>query len=222
MKLFNEEFNDIYRQLLKMGNLAKEQMTDLPDVLFKQDQNTIHSLIKGDLAVDHLDQDIHQRVLELIVFQPPMPSELQQLSAIMRVAREIERIGDQIVNIAEVGETFRKNGVLEIGGEIEKTIKEMNEKSETMFNQALIMLGERDYGQGETIEEQDEVVDHLFQRIQALIQEEMKLNVQRIPQLSPLFFVIRYYERLADHVVNIVTKMKESQEEGAGYGLVDD
>ncbi|GAJ99722.1 PhoU domain-containing protein [Geomicrobium sp. JCM 19055] len=105
---------------------------------------------------------------------------------------------------------------------MKKKIKEMNSKSETMFNEALIMLKERDYRQGETIEEQDEVVDHLFQNIQALIQEEMKLNVQRIPQLSPLFFVIRYYERLADHVVNIVTKMKESQEEGAGYGLVDD
>ncbi|EZH67089.1 hypothetical protein DH09_03905 [Bacillaceae bacterium JMAK1] len=222
MKLFNEEFNDIYQQLLKMGKLAKEQMTDLTDVLFKRDQNTIRSLIKGDQAVDHLDQDIHHRVLELIVFQPPMPSELQQLSAIMRVAREIERIGDQIVNIAEVGETLRINGVLEIGGEIEERIKEMNARSEIMLSEALTMLEQRDYRQDDSIEEKDEVVDHLFQHIQALIQEEMKSNVQRIPQLSPLFFVIRYYERLADHVVNIVTKMKESQEEGAGYGLVDD
>ncbi|MFB4158534.1 phosphate signaling complex protein PhoU [Geomicrobium sp. JSM 1781026] len=223
MKYFHQEMRKIEKQLYKMGVATKVQMERVPTALFSKDEKHATQLISEDETIDRFDQQVHTDVLNLIMLQPPLPHELRVLTSMMRVARELERMGDQIVNIAEIAKERTTDPKAQFNSEkVEQAVREMNHISLEMMSHALSMMKEQDYQDYDALEQQDEHVDALFYTMQKQLSTEMKQDPLRIDSLAPFFLVARYQERIADHVVNIVRKLKESQEEGVVYGLDSD
>ncbi|QDI91123.1 phosphate signaling complex protein PhoU [Salicibibacter halophilus] len=212
MTNFSNEVQTIERDLLSMGDEVLHQMEQLNDVFFAPNKDA-NGLIQQDEMVDKYDRQIHTSILHLISLQQPLPEELKTLTTMMRMARELERIGDQIVNVAELKIELDVNDLRPyvsdsfVGG-----YKEMLDLSTDMLTQTLEGMKDKSHQSVKKVEHQDEDVDALFFSLQQQIIYDMKETPEQIEKLAPLFLAIRYVERMADHVVNINRRLSENHE----------
>src|SRR5690625_3953322 len=101
MTTFSRAIDNIEKKIIEMGKLVHLELTGIQNLLSGRKEHD-YDVFELDVKVDKLDEDIHSEIIQLIIIQPPLPQELQALTAMMRVSRELERLGDQTVNIAEV------------------------------------------------------------------------------------------------------------------------
>jgi phosphate transport system protein len=191
---------EIDASLKQMGELVADQLTRAIHSFMTQDVPMAQAVIAGDDAIDTLDETIEKNALELISLQQPADYDLRFLNAAMRISRELERISDYSCDIAE--------GILQLPQvtpffkpltdltKMAALVQAMLEKSlKAHFAKDLRVAGEMD--------DDDRAVDTLFT---ALLQELVALMKERpevIEQASAILLVVRYLERIGDHVVNI-------------------
>ncbi|WP_281381377.1 phosphate signaling complex protein PhoU [Geomicrobium halophilum] len=211
MSNFSIKVKSIEWELYEMGQTVAAQMENVKDVLFEDRSKTIvKELIERDKEVDQKDNRIHSSIIHLIILQPPLPEELRALTMMMRIAREFERIGDQVVNIAEIRiESDVDNLKLYTSEAFEKGYIKMLQLSGKMMAETLEAMTNKDRDLKGQIEQLDEEVDDLFFYLQHQIVQDMKESPGIIEKLAPLFLVIRYVERMADHVVNVSRRLRE-------------
>ncbi|QQK77252.1 phosphate signaling complex protein PhoU [Salicibibacter cibarius] len=203
MTNFSNEVQMIERDLLSMGEEVLHQMENVKDVFFipTKDANVV---IQQDESIDAFDHQIHTSILHLISLQQPLPEELRTLTTMMRMAREFERIGDQVVNVAELKKELDVDDLRPyVSASFVDGYKEMLQVSTAMLTKTLEGMRAGTPQSDKSVEQMDEDVDALFFSLQQRIIRDMKETPDQIEKLAPLFLAIRYVERMADHVVNI-------------------
>lgn len=205
MTNFSRELKNIEADLVKMGEAVAGQLEQVKDILLEEHTGPdVQRLLEKDNDIDAFDRHIHTSILHLISLQPPLPEELQALTTMMRMAREFERIGDQVVNIAELK---TETGVEALKHHVSATFADgymrMQQVSMDMLARTLEGMQSQTYSADERVEQMDENVDELFSDLQQQVIRDMKANPQQLEKVAPLFLAIRYVERIADHVVNI-------------------
>ncbi|WP_246476767.1 phosphate signaling complex PhoU family protein [Salicibibacter cibi] len=203
MTNFSNEVETIERDLLSMGEEVLHQMEQMRDVFFIPNKDA-SVVIQQDATIDAFDRQIHTSILHLISLQQPLPEELRTLTTMMRMAREFERIGDQVVNVAELKKELDVDDLRPyVSTLFVDRYKEMIQVSTDMLTRTLEGMRARASQTDKSVEQMDEDVDALFFSMQQLIIRDMKETPEQIEKLAPLFLAIRYVERMADHVVNI-------------------
>ena len=202
---FFEEVERLNQDVLQMGKLVSRLMNSSINCLIYGDKYTARKLIKKDKAIDQYDEEINARVFQLITIQPPLPEELKNLSAIIRIIRELERIGDNAVNISEITQSIS----LSKEKEIVEVIQNMQEIIDKMLIDSLISIKDKSVEVAKSVERQDDKIDQMFLELQEVIINKMK-NSKEIESLVPWLLVNRFLERSADHIVNITRKVRSN------------
>lgn len=198
---FHREIEDLQQEILRMGSMVEDAIHRAITSLKTQDLDLAAAIIDGDDKIDAMEQDIEEKCLKLIALQQPLAKDLRTISTILKTVTDLERIGDQANNIAEI--------TLRIGHEplIKPLIDipRMAEMSQRMVKESLDAFVNQDVDLARKVCRDDEPVDQLysdlFDELMGFILEGG--DVHRATQAINLLFVARYLERVADHATNI-------------------
>jgi len=200
LSAYDRALLELEQDILRMGDHVETSMVKALEALKRQDTVLAGQVIEGDTLTDDWSYDIEERALELISLQQPLEKDLRILATVMRVGRELERIGDYAVNIAEVALRLAGQGPY---FKPLVDIPRMSELAQTMLRKSLEAFVTRKVETAKEVIASDDEVDRLFESLYEELVDYMKKGAQYVDQASYLALVARYLERVADHAVNI-------------------
>ncbi len=188
------------QKILDLGDFVATQVDRALAALKSQDIAGARQVVEEDDFVDDLAHSIEMTSLDLISLQQPCGADLRLLATVMWVSRELERIGDNAVNIAETAERLANLGPY---FKPLVDIPHMSKLARDMLRKSLTALLDRDQEAAREVAAADDAVDYLFETLYTELVGYMKKSPDYVDQASYLALVARYLERIADHAVNL-------------------
>lgn len=196
---FEEEMQALKNRLLNMGALVEERVHDATHALIERRLDTAERIIGSDQDVNDLQIEIDDRCLRLLALQQPMASDLRLITAAMKINADLERIGDQAVNIAEQVVRILAHPPLKPIIDLPR----MAEISERMTRESLDAFVRKDAKLARSILARDDEVDQLKDQVFRVLLTYMMADPGTIERALGLILISRHLERIADHATNI-------------------
>lgn len=196
---FHDELSDLKVRLLTMSGEAQEALGESVDALLQRDAAKATSVIAGDSVIDELELEIEESVIRLLATQQPMARDLRLLTAAMKIANDLERVGDHAVNIAQSAERLLAHRPIAP----EPEIVEMARQARKMLADALEAFVRADPQAARDICRRDDSVDALHHSVFRILLTHMMEDPHIIGAGMDLFLVSRNLERVADLATNI-------------------
>jgi phosphate transport system protein len=196
---FEIELQALKNRLLGMGALVEERVHGAMQALMERRIEAAESIVAGDAEVNDLQIEIDDRCLKLLALQNPMASDLRLITAAMKINADLERIGDQAVNIAE--NAVKVAALPPLRPIID--LPRMAELAEAMTRDSLDAFVRRDAELARDILARDDAVDQLKDQIFRVLLTHMMADPGTIERALSLILVSRNLERIADHATNI-------------------
>ena len=196
---FHEELGALKQTLLAMGGLVEDQIRRVIRALVERDDVQARDVIDRDREVNAYENEIDEKCVELLALHQPAAGDLRFLTTAMKIVTDLERIGDQAVNIAQ--------RVLELNQEAQLKpyidLPVMAAKAQAMVKGSLDAFVARDTALARRVRAEDGAVDDLNHQIFRELLTFMMSDPATIPRAIRLVLIARFLERVADHATNI-------------------
>jgi len=196
---FHEELDTLKQTLLAMGGLVEDQIRRVMRALIDRDGDLAQEVIDRDRQVNAYDVEIDEKCVELLALHQPTAGDLRFITTTLKIVTDIERIGDQAVNIAQ--------RALELGREPQLKpyvdLPRMAEKAQRMVKESLDAFVSRDTALAREVCGEDSEVDALREQVFRELLTFMMEDPRTIPRAIRLILISRFLERVADHATNI-------------------
>ena len=196
---FHDELSELKVALLNMSGDAQAALGAAVDAVLQRDGEKAREVIAGDKEIDQLELDVEEKVIRLLATQQPMARDLRFLTAAMKIANDLERVGDHAVNIAQSAERLAEARAIAP----EPEIVEMARLSREMLSDALEAFIRGDAQGGRDVCLRDDKVDALHRSVFRILLTHMMEDPHTISTGMELFLVSRNLERVADLATNI-------------------
>jgi phosphate transport system protein len=196
---FEVELQTLKNRLLTMGALVEERAHQAVKALINRSQESAEQIIASDKEVNDLQIDIDDRCLKLLATQTPLASDLRLITSAMKINADLERIGDQAVNIAENVLKLLPQPPLKPLIDIPR----MAEIAQQMTRDALDSFVKRDVALARDVLRRDDEVDNLKDQVFRELLTYMMADPGTIQRALALILISRNLERIADHATNI-------------------
>ncbi len=198
-KKYDEELIELQTMLAQMGGLAEDQLARAIEALAKRDTEAADRIITADDKIDALELTIEEKAILVIAKRQPMASDLRDIMVAIRVASDLERIGDLAKNIAKrtlaIAENHPRrivNGLLRMGKLALGQLKDV-----------LDAYAQRDEAKALDVWRSDEDIDALYNSIFRELLTYMMEDPRTIGMCTHLLFGAKNIERIGDHCTNI-------------------
>ena len=196
---FDMQLDLLNEQLTHMGELCEVAINRGTEALKKGDLKQAAEVIRADEEIDQMEKDIERLCLKLLLQQQPVARDLRQISAALKMITDMERIGDQASDIAEIIISENKSEATDI-----QTIGQMSESVAKMVRDSVNAYVEKDLELSRQVMEADDAVDRLFEENkQELINFISDNKGVQGKKAIDLIMVAKYLERIGDHATNI-------------------
>ena len=195
---FHKQLLQLNTELITMGALCEEAITYAVKYLTDNDENSKYACLDADRQIDKKERDIETLCIKLILQQQPVAKDLRVVSAALKMISDMERIGDQASDIAEIVPYVSKKGTLG-----ETHIREMAEAAIKMVSESIESFVKMDLDIASLAIEQDNVVDALFDRVKGDLIKAITQGHNDAEALLDLLMIAKYLERIGDHAENI-------------------
>jgi phosphate transport system protein len=196
---FHEELEALKQTLLAMGGLVEDQIRRVMKALLERDDVVAQEVIERDRQVNTYDVEVDEQCVSLLALHQPAAGDLRFITTAMKIVTDLERIGDQAVNIAQ--------RVLELNMEPQLKpyidLPRMAERAQRMVKESLDAFVARDTALARQVCGEDEEVDALKEQIFRELLTFMMEDPRTIPRAIRLILISRFMERVADHATNI-------------------
>jgi len=196
---FETELQALRNQLLTMGGLVEERVHRAVQALIHRKEDDASRVIAQDDEINDLQMDIDDRCLKLLATQTPLAVDLRLITSAMKINADLERIGDQAVNIAESVLVLIPQPPLKPLIDIPR----MATIAEKMIRDALDAFVKRDAGLARDVLRSDDEVDELKDQVFRELLTYMMADPGTIQRALSLILISRNLERIADHATNI-------------------
>lgn len=194
---FDEQMARLHEKLIAMGAAVEERIDEACEALRLGDMALARRVRDGDAAVDHMEREIESLCLQMLLQQQPVAGDLRQISAAMKMITDMERIGDQSADIAEIVTMMDGTRPLpEALGPMAKTAREMVRGAVDAYVRQDAVLARQ-------MIDQDDVVDGCFEEIKRALSAFLAREPGRTADALDLLMIAKYLERIADHATNI-------------------
>ncbi|UJF28309.1 phosphate signaling complex protein PhoU [Planococcus sp. 107-1] len=200
---FDYELNSAQDQLIGISKMAVEALSKSVKALLTHDVDAALEVIEDDVEINKLEEEINDQVILMIAKQSPVATDLRRLIVTIKVASDMERVGDYAVNIAK--ETIRI-GKEDLLPQI-RQIEQMHDLAVAMLYQVIDAFVEEDVLKAKEIAELDDQVDELYGDVIRKLMHAGGEHPEKLSQITQLAFVSRYMERSADHATNIAEQL---------------
>jgi phosphate transport system protein len=196
---YEEELRGLRANLLKMGGLVERQIAEAVQSLVNRDTFKARETIARDAEVNRMDVDTDARCTQLLALHQPAASDLRFITTGLKITTDLERIGDNAVNICERAVELNEEPQLKPYIDIPR----MATIAQSMVKDSLDALMRDDTALAEEVIARDDEVDNLNYQIYRELLSYMAEDPQTIPRATRILFVSKYLERIADHATNI-------------------
>jgi phosphate transport system protein len=207
---FHEEMDALKQTVLAMGGLVEEQIRRVMIALLERDGDLAREVIERDTQVNAYDVEIDEKCVELLALYQPTAGDLRFITTAMKIVTDLERIGDQAVNIAQRALELNQEPQLKPYIDLPR----MAEKAQRMVKESLDAYVGRDTALARRVCSEDAEVDALKEQIFRELLTFMMGDARTIARAIRLILISRFLERVADHATNIaemVVYMVESK-----------
>jgi len=196
---FHDELSHVKVRLLTMSGEAEAALGLAVEALLERDPDKAHRVIVGDRVIDSMEVEIEEQCINLLALQQPMARDLRMLTSALKIANDLERVGDHAVNIAQSAERLAEARAIAP----EPEIVEMARLSREMLSDALEAFIRGDAQGGRDVCLRDDKVDALHRSVFRILLTHMMEDPHTISTGMELFLVSRNLERVADLATNI-------------------
>jgi phosphate transport system protein len=196
---FHEELGNVKVQLLTMSGEAEAALGLAVEALLERDPAKAAAVIGNDRVIDDLEIEIEEQCVSLLALQQPMARDLRMLTSALKIANDLERVGDHAVNIAQSAERLAASRPITP----EPELVEMARLTRAMLADALEAFIRGDAKAGREICRRDDKVDALHKSMFRILVTHMMEDPHVIGSAMELFLVSRNLERVADLATNI-------------------
>jgi phosphate transport system protein len=196
---FHEELDALKQTLLAMGGLVEDQIRRVMIALLERDGGLAQEVIDRDRQVNTYDVEIDEKCVELLALYQPTAGDLRLITTAMKIVTDLERIGDQAVNIAQRALELNREPQLKPYIDLPR----MAEKAQRMVKDSLDAYVGRDTELARRVCAEDADVDALKEQIFRELLTFMMEDARTIPRAIRLILISRFLERVADHATNI-------------------
>jgi phosphate transport system protein len=196
---FHKELQELKEDLLKMAALVEEAISTAVLSLVRRDSDLARKTFEGEDQINRMEIDIEDTCLKLLALRHPMAADLRFITSAMKIITDLERMGDQAVNIAERAISLNQEPQLKPYIDIPK----MAEIAQSMVKDVLDAFVNSDSKLARSVCERDDLVDGLNDQVFRELLTYMISDPRNITRSVHLMIVCRCLERIADHATNI-------------------
>ena len=202
-KHLQRELERMKKRILSLGALVEERVRMALKAIETRDGAVAEEIIKMDYEIDELEVEVEEECLKILALHQPVAVDLRFLVAVIKINNDLERIGDEAVNIAKCVRYMAQKQRLDVPFEYSV----MGEQAEAMLKMSLDALVNLDLDLAFRVLTQDDVVDEKFGEIYDQVKARILEDPKRVGSLINLFLVARYLERIADHATNVAEEV---------------
>ena len=196
---FQMGLDELKQKLLAMGGLAEQAADRVTEAYRKRDLQLCYDVLEGEKAINMAEREIDELAVDLLAMQQPLAVDLRFITAVMKINADLERVGDQAVNIAERIMDMIKRPAADLPVDIPR----MAATAAGMVRRALEAFIEGKAELAEAILKMDDIVDDMNDEIYIVLVKKMHENPAVVDQALDLLLIARNLERIADHATNI-------------------
>ena len=197
---FHHELGDVEANVVDLFTMVAEDVARAGDALLNGNTEVARALAERDRVIDALYPQIEELADREILLQQPLASDFRLLVSVLRVVPELERSHDLIVEIARRGNLILSQ---DLSADSRGLLEHMGNLASEMWRAAADCWRERDRSAAVALDERDDEMDELYASLMA----ELASGGMTLPVTMELTLVARFYERLADHAVNIARRV---------------
>ncbi|MBP3673602.1 MAG: phosphate signaling complex protein PhoU [Oscillospiraceae bacterium] len=195
---FDEQLEQLNRDLTKMGSLCEEIIALAAKALTSWEDDLVKRVAAMDAEIDKMERTIESLCLRLLLQQQPVATDLRVVSAALKMITDMERIGDQAEDIAEII-TFLKGRVAPESVQI----GEMAKETIAMVTGSVEAYVDKDLERAQKVLAHDDIVDTYFDCVKKNLIEMIARNPEDGEFALDLLMIAKYFERIGDHATNI-------------------
>jgi phosphate transport system protein len=199
VKSYHDDLANIRTMLAQMGGLAEDQLAKAIDALTKRNTRLADQIIQNDEKIDVLELLVEEKAILTIARRQPMAADLREIMVAIRVASDLERIGDLAKNVAK-----RTHAIPDVlPRKLAVGLNRMGQLSLQQLKHVLDAYAKRDAGSAIDVWQHDEEVDALYNSIFRELLTYMMEDPRMIGVCTHLLFATKNIERIGDHATNI-------------------
>ena len=194
---FDQQLEQLHADLITMGGLCETAIAAAVDAATKGDGDMAKAAIADDSKIDEMERSIEHLCLKLLLQQQPVARDLRQISAALKMITDMERIGDQAEDIAEIityMDCECANSAL---------LREMAKDTIKMVTESVDAYVRRDTELAKLVIAEDDIVDDYFAKVKKELIAQIAENPAGGEQTLDFLMIAKYFERIGDHAVNI-------------------
>ena len=195
---FTEQLKSLHKGLIEMGEQCESVITMATDALINNNKAGAESISVLDTYIDHQERDIESLCLKLLLQQQPVASDLRQISAALKMITDMERIGDQAADIAELVKYIDGDPIINM-----TKIGDMAKHVIYMVTESVNAYVKKDVTLAQNIIKYDDEVDDLFNEMKNEIIDIIAKKNDAAEKAVDLLMIAKYLERIGDHATNI-------------------
>lgn len=195
---FEEQLNNLNSELIMMGALCEEAISCAAKLLFENDMRMKENVAETDKQIDQKERDIENICMKLLMQQQPVARDLRTISSALKMISDLERIGDQAADIAEMAEYVSADGI-----ESETHIAEMAKAAIKMVTDSVESFVKKDAALAREVILHDDAVDELFDKVKSELICSVQDGKNNAEALIDLLMIAKYLERIGDHAENV-------------------
>ncbi|HUK86478.1 MAG TPA: phosphate signaling complex protein PhoU [Terriglobales bacterium] len=196
---FQLGLDELKEKLLRMGGLAEQAVDRAIEAYSSRDPEASEKVFRGEQSINMVEREIDELALDLLAMQQPVAVDLRFILAVIKVNADLERVGDQAVNIAERARDLAGLPAVELPADIPR----MAATATGMVRQALEAFIRADADLAQQVLGSDNSVDRMKREIEAAMMAQMKQSPASARQALDTLLIARNLERVADHGTNI-------------------
>ena len=198
-KQYDQELDNLHNLLVEMGNMCQEAIFMAAHILQEEDPD-VEAVEEKEKAIDKTEREIEHLCMHLILRQQPIASDLRRIGAALKMITDMERIGDQAADIADLARFIAGK---EKQGESQGHLWEMAQATVKMVTDSVASFVNDDYDLALQVMKADDAVDTLFEKIKKDIIDMIRTQQVDAEGSLDLLMAAKYFERIGDHAVNI-------------------
>ncbi len=199
VKSYDEELDRLTGEILRMGDLALNELEAAINAAMERDSETAQSIVDSDHEVDKLELEVSHDVIRLLALRQPMAGDLREVLAALRIASDIERIGDYAANVAK--RAIALNRVERVRPVF--SLPRLGKLAGDILGEVLLAYRDRDADRALLAWARDEELDGLYTGMFRELLTYMMEDPRTITACTHLLFMAKNIERIGDHATNI-------------------
>lgn len=195
---FDAQLEKLNIEMITMGALCEDAISAAISSLKEYDPKKVEKVNELDASIDQKEKDIESICLKLILHQQPVARDLRVVSSALKMISDMERIGDQASDIAEIAKFVQNSDIKD-----RTNIDKMAAASTKMVTEAIDSFVTKDLSVAKKVIESDDIVDDYFNEIKTELVDLISKGEMNAEFCLDLLMIAKYLERIGDHAVNI-------------------